>query len=292
MMQSTATADSPSRARQLQQIFKWVVYTLLIINWMHYIHEDWTRARHTLTAASSLLDWAGAFATSIDVTAWFVLLAMFELETYVLEDEDWKGWVAHLVHGVRLLCFLMIAHTVFAFAIAVADIRDTVPVEGVTNLCDLSGQGVSYVYNLEYTEIDDETCGSLSAASRFYRVGEDPVVSDADGLELERDLAWVDLVEVVTWLIILAAIEIVVRLQERGITGGRLLQLANLSKRLLYLLLIGLGVYWASLGHWLYFWDELVWIGGFAAIEMNVSEWRSEILEKKSLARIFGDPDD
>ena len=71
------------------------------------------------------------------------------------------------------------------------------------------------------------------------------------------------------------------RLEERKITGGWLLAAVNLSRRLLYLVLIGLGVYWASLGHWLYFWDELLWIGGFAAIEMNVSEWRSEILEKK-----------
>jgi hypothetical protein len=40
-------------------------------------------------------------------------------------------------------------------------------------------------------------------------------------------------------------------------------------------------VYWASLSHWLYLWDELVWIGGFAAIEMNINEWRDELLEKE-----------
>ena len=48
----------------------------------------------------------------------------------------------------------------------------------------------------------------------------------------------------------------------------------------MYMLLMGLGVYWASLGHWLYFWDGLLWIGGFAAIEMNLSQWRDEILEQ------------
>ncbi len=30
-----------------------------------------------------------------------------------------------------------------------------------------------------------------------------------------------------------------------------------------------------------YLWDELVWIGGFAAIEMNVSQWRDELLGRK-----------
>jgi hypothetical protein len=28
-------------------------------------------------------------------------------------------------------------------------------------------------------------------------------------------------------------------------------------------------------------WDEFVWIAGFTAIEMNMSEWRSEILEQE-----------
>ncbi len=42
--------------------------------------------------------------------------------------------------------------------------------------------------------------------------------------------------------------------------------------------------YWGYLAHWLYVWDELVWIAGFAAIEMNVVEWRDEILEEEQMA--------
>ena len=80
------------------------------------------------------------------------------------------------------------------------------------------------------------------------------------------------------WLIILGSIEIVVRSQEKGVTDSTLISVANKSKLFLYLSLIGIGVYWASLGHWLYLWDELVWILGFVAIEMNVSEWRDELL--------------
>jgi len=99
------------------------------------------------------------------------------------------------------------------------------------------------------------------------------------GLQLERDLAWVDLLEAVIWLLIILAIEIVVRLQDRGVTGGTTLAIANRLKLLLYAGLIVIGIYWTSLGHWLYFWDDLVWICGFAAIEMNVSEWRDELRE-------------
>jgi hypothetical protein len=207
---------------------------------------------------------------------------MFEIETYWLDDDDTGKWTAFLVRGIRLLCYVMLAHTVYAYANTVVDYAVTNPVDGVSNLCEMTEQDVSHVYNLEYTQVDEISCGDLPADGQLFWLGEDPVVVDKDGLELERDLAWVDLVEVLTWLIILAAIEIVVRLQDRNITGGLLMSSMKSTKVVLYLLLIGFAIYWAWLGHWLYFWDELVWIGGFAAIEMNVSEWKAEILEEQS----------
>ena len=206
---------------------------------------------------------------------------MFELQTYVLEDQDWKGWIAKTVHGVRLVCFVMILHTVYAYAVTVIDYQPTVLVENVSNLCDMTNDEVSYVYNLAYTEITEQTCGNLSDENQFYRVGNDPVVSTIAGLNLERDLAWADLVEVVSWLLILLSIEFVVRLQEHRVTGGTLISVANRLKIVLYLILFALAAYWASLSHWLYTWDTFVWIAGFAAIEMNISEWRDELIEER-----------
>ena len=273
------TADS--KMHKIQQAVKWTVYTMLIINFVFYIFEDWDRAIHTLHAGSTFLDWTSEFANSIDESAWFLLLFMFELETYVVADEDWKGWIAHTVRGARLFCYVLIAHTVYAYIIVVANLQPTVAVEDISDLCGLIGADVSYVYNLEYTEVNDQTCGELSGESQFYWLAGDPVVSDMAGLNLERDLAWADLIEAVVWLLILLAIEIVVRLQSRGVSGGAMISTANTLKVCLYLTLIALGSYWATLSPWLYFWDELVWIGGFAAIEMNVSQWRDELLGKK-----------
>jgi hypothetical protein len=278
-MISRLAALDESKLHQIQQVVKWTVYTLLIINFGYYIVEDWNRAVHTLDAGSSFLDWTSEFATSIDESAWFLLLFMFELETYVIEDEGWTGKVAYTVHGIRLFCYTMIAHTVYAYAITVVNLQPTVAVEEVSNLCDMVEDNVSYVYNLEYTAVTEQTCAGLSDKPSFYWLADDPVVSDMSGLKLERQLAWVDLVEAVVWLLILLAIEIVVRLQGRGVTGGTLLSTANAVKIFLYMSLIAIGIYWASLSHWLYLWDELVWIGGFAAIEMNVTEWRNELRE-------------
>ena len=263
---------------KLQQTIKWTVYALLIVNFVFYVFEDWNRAMFTLDASSTALKWAGEFATTIDELGWFLLLAMFEIETYIVDDEDWTGWIAHTVRGVRMFCYALIAHTVYAFTIVVIGLQPTVPVEDVASLCDMVGADVSYVYNLEYTDVNEQTCGELSDELQFFWLADDPVVSDMAGLSLERDLAWADFAEVVLWLLILLAIEVIVRLQSHGVTGGTLVSTLNALKFALYASLIGLGIYWASLSHWLYLWDELVWIGGFAAIEMNVSQWRDELL--------------
>ena len=42
------------------------------------------------------------------------------------------------------------------------------------------------------------------------------------------------------------------------------------------------------MSHWLYTWDTFVWIAGFAAIEMNISEWRDEIQEETQPALAEG----
>lgn len=279
-MNTGIAAGAEANPHRLQQAVKWTVYVLLIINFGFYIAEDWNRAIHILTPASTFLNWAGEFATSIDESAWFVLLIMFELETYVLGDENLEGWIGHTVRGIRLLCFVMISHTVYAFAVALINIQPTVPVENVSGLCDMVNADVSYVYNLEYTQVTEQTCSGLSSASQFYWVANDPVVSSLAGLGLERDLVLADLVEAIIWLVIVLSIELVVRLQDRGMTGGTLIAGINKTKIFLYLVLIALGIYWAFLSHWLYLWDELVWIGGFAAIEKNVSDWRDELSEE------------
>ena len=100
----------------------------------------------------------------------------------------------------------------------------------------------------------------------------------------ETRLAWIDLFEASVWLLIVFLIEFIVWLQERGITSGPLLRGANYASTFLYLILISMAAYWGWLSHWLYVWDELLWIGGFVAIVMNMSDWRDEIDAEQALA--------
>lgn len=238
-------------------------------------------ASHTLRHGGSLIDWTRAFATSIDESAWFVLLILFELETYALSDEAFTRPKRILMHSLRIICYFSLAHTVYAYGIYVVELMAATPIAEVSNLCQLVGGDLSFARNLLYTELDASNCSTLSTASQFFYI--DPpefiIVTGDAGLIIERQLAWVDLLEAIVWLIILFTIEATVRLRQRDITEGLIIRSLNSAKFLLYGLLWIAIAYWIYRGHWMFAWDELIWIAGFIFIEKNVSDWRKEIID-------------
>ena len=87
------------------------------------------------------------------------------------------------------------------------------------------------------------------------------VIADRVNLDRERLLAWLDLAEAICWLFILALIELNVRWQERGITGGTAFDAGKYLKFGAYSMITGIAVYWGLTDLFLYFWDEMLWIG-------------------------------
>jgi hypothetical protein len=261
-----------------RQLLKIVVYSLLLINFAQYIRNDWVIAGHTLHSGSTFLDWTRAYAVTIDESAWIILLVLFEMETYIINNPLSRA-KAILMLVVRLCCYGFLAHTLYAYIFYAYELSQAQVVEGVSNLCQMVGQDVSYAYNLVYSEISADNCANLSSANQFLYI--DPptffIVQDLAGLRIEKQLIWVDIVEAITWLLILATIEVTVYLQDRGIVKGLLLKSVNNAKFLLYSILWGAIFYWIYRGHYMFAWDEFVWIVGFVAIEINVVEWRKEI---------------
>ena len=264
---------------EIRQTIKWLVYTLVIINFGFYIRNDLVIAGHTLYSGSSLLEISRAFATTIDESAWIILLLLFELETYLLSDDPLSRAKTLLMQGIRLVCYISLAHTLYAYGVYLAEIYAAVPVEGVTNLCQLIGKDLSYASNLVYSEINSSNCASLSSANQFFYV--DPptffIVEDAAGLAIEKQLAWIDIFEAIIWLLILLSIEVAVWLQDRNIGQGLIFKTLSITKWCLYSLLWAAAGYWIYRGHYMFAWDEFVWIAGFVAIEMNIVEWRNVI---------------
>lgn len=262
----------------LRQTIKLLVYTLLLANFVLYIRDDLSIASYTMRNGGSFLEWTAAFATTIDESAWFILLLLFELETYVLSDEiQQRVGVRALVHGVRLLCYVSLLHSIYAFGLIYYDITLVTVIPGTTDLCQFADSGMSFVRNLAYTDLSSANCGSLSTDTRFYFTDPGLVVTDSSGLALETQLALADIVEVVVWMLILGTIEAMVWLQDRAITRGTLVSAIKVCKFVLYGSLWIIAAYWLCLGHWYFAWDEALWIVGFFAIEMNVSDWKKEI---------------
>jgi hypothetical protein len=266
---STTTLDQKPGwvRRNLAQLVKWTVYTLLLLNFGYYFLEEIMISSHTLRNGGTLVEWAREFATTIDELAWFGLLFMFELETYVISDQKFNKRVKWSVHGVRVLCYIMLVHTLYARVTTVIETEAVVLAPEISSACQLAGQDISFGANFRYELIESGNCRVVSSDTSFYYL-EPTVITDTAGLDLEIKLVWVDLIECIAWFLILFAIELAVWLQEKGITGGALMLTSHAAK-LMYALLFAFAAYF--------------WICGFWAIEMNLSEWREEIIEESGV---------
>jgi len=81
------------------------------------------------------------------------------------------------------------------------------------------------------------------------------------------------------WLLVVLVLEIDVRLQEKNRFEGLALRASNVTKVVLYAILLVAAVYWGVYGDFVDFWDAFLWLLAFFFIEMNVVEWRKEDLE-------------
>ncbi len=272
----------PEGSRRLDwgQITKWVVYSLLLVNFAYYFLEEIYISSHTLRQGGTFLQWTEEFATSIDELGWFGLLFMFEMETYSLSDETLsKRNVRWSIHAVRLACYVFLAHTVLARYTTVNDFEAVMQATEVTHLCQVADQEISFGENERFEIVDQSNCSEISQDDTFYYL--DPsVITDTDGYNLERKNVWVDLSDAIVWVLVVWAIELAVWLQNREITGGRLMVVTHAAK-IFYVVLFLHAIWWTYNGHWVYSWDQFLWIAGFWAIERNLSEWRHEIREEE-----------
>ena len=270
----------PVKKRDWGQIIKWTVYSLLLLNWGYYFIEEMYIASHTLRQGGTFLDWTEELATTIDNLGWFGLLFMFEMETYSLSEETLeKKSVRWSLHTVRLACYIMLAHTMYARVTALQDFNAVEQDMAVTSLCQVADQDISFGENYRYTIVDQDNCTELSQDNTFYFL-EPSVITDTDGHALERKHLLVDVNDAAVWLLVVWAIELAVWLQNRDITGGRLMVVTH-SAKVFYAVLFAHAGFWIYVGHWVYSWDQFLWIAGFWAIELNLSEWREEIREEE-----------
>ncbi len=258
----------PARAYQL---FKYSVYLLLAINIFFWLQIDWAASDHTFAAGVSWREFVEAFSATVDTAAWVILLLLFELETYVLLEKTLSKPASWTMHGVRALCYLFIVYSAYGY-FAKADLLHNVQaIAPGTHLCDLVDGQTSFMTDLdEYELLDGSNCQEFETGANYVRIGALDIVTDNATLKSGSILAWVDVVNAITWILVVLLLELDVRLQARVMYAGRALHFSTAGKVLLYSILLAAAIYWGIASTFLDFWDAFLWLVAFVFIEMNV----------------------
>lgn len=262
---------------RLYQVFKYLVYAFLIVDAFVFFSDEHGAAALQFPHGLALIDIIEAYSATIDTTAWIVLLLMFELETYVLDDEHFTRATTWTLHGLRIGSYFFILYAFYGYIANLAFVSDTVPLAGVSDLCALVPGDWSWGVSLdEFVPITAANCATLSDAGSFLQFRDLPAVVDSAGRADIIGLAWVDVVNAAVWLLIVVVLELDVFLQEHDRFEGLALVLSTASKFVLYSLLVLAAIYWGVKGSFVDFWDAFLWIVAFVFIELNVFEWRQE----------------
>lgn len=267
------------------QLFKYSVYALLTLNIYLFFVIEWAASPHRFADGIILFDIIEAYVATIDTAAWVILLLMFELETYVLDDRHFTKGVTWTLHGLRAFCYIFIVYAFYGYLTKLIFLSGSGPLPNVSDICSLvDGQWAYAVDFDEYAILTAANCASFSTANAFLQFPGLFAVVDQAGLTDIIRLAWVDVINSAVWLLVVLVLEIDVRLQERHKLEGAVLYLSNASKYILYSVLFLAAVYWGVKGDFVDFWDAFLWLVAFVFIELNVVEWRQESAETQDFA--------
>ncbi len=261
----------------LFQGFKYVVYIFLAMNVYWFFAEEFLANKLLYPDGVSITDLVGAYAATVDTAAWVILLLMFELETYILEDRHFTTPVNWALRSLRAVCYVFIVSAFLGYIETLVSVQNVSPLPGISNLCALVADQWSYSYDLEeYAALTLANCNSFSSATTFIQFHDAHAVVDAEGLQAIIGLAWIDVVNGAVWLLVVLVLEIDVWLQENNRYEGSALRISTIMKVILYATLLYAAVYWGIKGDFVDFWDAFLWLVAFVFIELNVFEWRQE----------------
>jgi hypothetical protein len=256
---------------------------LLTVNAYLFFASEIAASAHQFSNGIATVDLIEAFAATIDTVAWVVLLLLFELETYLLDDKHFTRTVTLTLHTLRAVCYVFITYAFYGYIVNLTSLFGVSTMADSLSLCSLAADNWVYATTLdEFTEINSTNCGSLSSATTFLQFDGMRAVVDAAGLNAIRMLAWVDIINAAVWLLVVIVLEVDVRLQEKNQLEGIALRASNAIKIILYSLLFLAAVYWGVASDFVDFWDAFLWLVAFIFIELNVFEWRQESITSAS----------
>jgi hypothetical protein len=263
---------------RLYQLFKYAIYLLLIWNFWLWFQEDLAASAETFKGG---IDWRNvveAFPATFDTGGWIALLLLFELETAIIPDDKLRGSLKWILMAIRTLCYVFIVYSLWGYVVKLGMISQVEPF-AIADLCSLVGSNWNYLYLLdEYPPLDAAACAAMKGQELFRVTGTD-IIASAEQLNGAIGLAWIDIINAGTWLIVVVLLEVEVWLQIKGLLTDRMLAVGKWVKGFFYAVLLFCAIYWGFEGDFLDFWDAFLWLVAFIFIEMNIFQWHEETEE-------------
>ena len=162
------------------QIFKYGIYSLLMLNVFIFFSDEMTAAGHLFMGGVAPGDLFQAFSATIDTASWVVLLLLFEMETYVLSDQQVQQYKWRL-HGVRFLSYFFILLSFNGYWDKAFELYEVQAVEA-SSACQLVDNQTVYLLTLdEFEDLTVDNCMELPTEGGFVQLTGTDIVADAEG---------------------------------------------------------------------------------------------------------------
>jgi|TARA_B110000902_G_scaffold266133_1_gene352666 hypothetical protein len=262
-------------ARKLYVAFKYIVFILLSINVFVFLQEELDASAHLFAGGMNVASIIEGYAATIDTAAWVILLLLFELETEIIEDEKIKGPTKWAIHWTRWLCSAFIIYALYGYIAKLIGLSSY----QLTEIASLCSQSIDWSFMTtldEFTAVAVDNCAAL-AAPEYFQLIDKNIIASQETLSLAKWLAWVDVVNASTWVLIVIMLEIDVRIQLHKVVFKTWEFVSGIAKIILYSILFIAAIIWGIDGQFIDTWDASLWLVAFVFIEMNVFDWQEEI---------------
>ncbi|MCP5380753.1 MAG: hypothetical protein H6912_00155 [Kordiimonadaceae bacterium] len=278
-------SDQLDKRSFLYGLFKYSIYLMLLSNIFLFFRDEWLASSHLFAGSVPLEEILKTFNTTIDTLVWTILLILFELETWLLSDEALKNnLLKNSLLTIRSLCYIAIIIVCYNYALRLLMFYDTSPMK-IDNICSLAGSEWSFIDRVNgYTSLTIENCQSFQGKALF-SLNHYSLFADLDTMKKAQQLAWTDVINSFSWLLIVAILEIEVWYQLKQIVYKPLIKTFLFIKTIIYITMLACAIYWGIDGSFLEFWDAMLWILAFVFIELNLFQWQEEILERSRKRR-------
>lgn len=254
--------------------FKYTIFLLLIVNAFYFYFDAADSAEFVYQDGFAWSDIIVLYSSAIDSAAWILLLFIFELETFILEDEKLRGRVWAVLSTLSAACYAVILYSFYGYVSSLGVPAGFAAYSGA-DPCTLLAQGASFVIsNEDYVPLTAAHCTTL-AEGAFYNQSLN-MFATPERFDVLNRLVWLDVVNAGVWIVIVAILQLEVTFDSSRWVGSKFYAAYKYFKIVLYGVLAVDAYYWLRLGDPWGAWDAFLWLVAFVFIELNVLTYQDE----------------